>query len=410
MAKLTPKLTQRKCETIRPKKVVREHRCGVVPGLNLAVQVSGTKSWFLRYRHDGRTRKLRLGSFPEISLAAARKQAEEALALVKTGIDPAAPATAPEPPAPKPVAKDADLIPNIAHKYLELHVHGVVKGVPKLRKNSRIAAEKYLTMIVDAFPNTQLSRLERLEVHEKLIDPLLAKGHGTTANRLLSTLSGLVTFALQRGSIKTNPIAGLKRPTAEVSRDRCLSNDELKMVLEASKAVGFPFGVIIELLVLTGQRRLEIAEMSWSELDLDKSIWVIPAARSKNKKQHTLPLAPQVIAILSAIPRGESPFVFASSVGKPFSAFAKATDKLRSLLPPTMPHWQLHDLRRSFASGCAELQLPMSVVELCLNHRSGNSEGNNPIARVYNKYKYADEKVKVMEIWANHVDGLRTAK
>ncbi len=421
------KLTERKCETTKPKKVVKEYADGTVAGLYLAVQTSGSKSWTLRYRIEGRSRKLTFGHFPAIPLTAARKQAGEALAAVKEGRDPAdarliarAVDVGHQPPA-RAIVRDR--IEDVATKYIALHVR------PKLRPNSQKAVARHLAAIVAAFPGRRLSEIDRTEIHEALLDPLVAQGHGIAANRLLSTLQGLCSFALERGYIKVSPFVGLKRPAREVSRERTLIDiktaidpktdevtetvdaTELKMVIQAAKKLGFPFGTIVEMLVYTGQRRNEVSELQWSELNLETATWTLPENRTKNARGHEVMLAPQVVTLLKSVPRGSGPFVFSRTNGQtPFTSMSKGMVDLKKLMSKNIEPWSLHDLRRTFSTGAASLSIPQHIVERILNHVTGTKDGGGPISRIYNRYPYRSEKREAMITWANYVDGLQTAK
>ena len=428
------KLTQKKCETIKPKKVVKEYADGTVAGLNLAVQVSGSKAWFLRYRHAGRTRKMRLGSFPEIPLAKARQMADEALTTIRSGIDPAdaklvakAVDVGHRPPA-KPIIKDR--VEDVVRQYLAFHVHGLdSEGLPKLRPNSQKAIERHLATIVGVFVGRRLSEIDRTEIHEALLDPLVAKGCGVAANRLLSTLQGLCSFALERGNITVSPIAGMKKPVKEVSRERTLIDikteinpetdevteivdaTELKMVIQAAKKLGQPFGTVVQMLVYTGQRRNEVTELKWSELNLETAIWTLPKDRTKNAKVHEVMLAPQIVALLNSVPRGDGPYVFSRTNGQtPFKSLSKGMNDLQKLMQKNIKRWTLHDLRRTFSTGAASLVIPQHLVERVLNHVTGTKDGGGPISRIYNRYPYRKEKREAMITWANYVDGLQTAK
>ena len=136
-------------------------------------------------------------------------------------------------------------------------------------------------------------------------------------------------WAVSRGILDRSPCDGIDPPSTEMSRDRVLDSDELRLVWRAAEDIGFPFGPIVKLLILTAQGRGEVGGMEWE--DLEKGIWTIPARRSKNGRAHVLPLSPQAIGILKALPRfAGSKFVFSPGDAAP-SGFSRAktrTDKL----------------------------------------------------------------------------------
>jgi integrase len=214
----------------------------------------------------------------------------------------------------------------------------------------------------------------------------------------------MCAWAIARGLIDTNRCAGIKPPAAEKSRDRVLSDGELKAVWHACERLGWPFGPLIQLLILTGQRRDEVGSMRWAELDLAGRLWQLPKERTKNNVAHPVSLAPRAAAILEAMPRiaGEQDFVFTTNGKTAASEFSRAKARIDKALPD-MPHWTLHDLRRTAASGMARLGVQLPVIEKVLNHVSGSFAG---IVGVYQHHAFTDEKRQALEAWAQHVEAL----
>jgi integrase len=192
-----------------------------------------------------------------------------------------------------------------------------------------------------------------------------------------------------------------------------LSDGEIRLAWRAFEIVGWPFGPIAQLLLLTGARRDEIASAQWAELELDANIWTIAKERSKNGVAHEIPLSGAALRILEALPRieaGSRPasFVFTTNGRTPPSGFSKARARINAAIleeatatgqEPLTP-WTLHDLRRTAASGMAGLGIAPHVVEAVLNHRSGTIKG---VAKVYNRYNYATEKRAALEQWARRL-------
>jgi integrase len=206
--------------------------------------------------------------------------------------------------------------------------------------------------------------------------------------------------------IEANPIAGQKMPSRESSRDRVLSDEEIKRLIRAAQADGYPFGAIYFVLLLTGQRRGEVSAMRWSELDLQRRLWTIPAARSKNGHAHEVPLSSPVVEILQQVPRFlHSDYVFTTNGRSPVSGFGRAKDRYEHALGSK--DWRVHDLRRTSASGMARLGVAPHVIEKVLNHRTGVISG---VAAVYNRYGYAEEKRDALERWAQWVLGISVAR
>jgi integrase len=190
-----------------------------------------------------------------------------------------------------------------------------------------------------------------------------------------------------------------------MARHRALSDHELGLVWRCSDCLGSPFGPIVRSLILTAQRRDEVGGLVWHELDLDGALWTLPAVRSKNRREHTIPLAPVTVEILRAQrPFADSPFLF-SAGGRPPSGFAKAKERLDKSVAKQnggapIEHWTLHDLRRTAASGMAKIGVDLPVIEKVLNHVSGSFAG---IVGIYQRHDYAAEKRIALDKWAAHV-------
>jgi integrase len=202
--------------------------------------------------------------------------------------------------------------------------------------------------------------------------------------------------------IVTNPCTDVKAPTAEKSRDRILSDDELRAILQACDQLNEPFGALIKLLTLTAQRRDEVGQMTWREVDIDARLWTIPKERAKNGIAHDVPLSDSAVKVLAGVRRIASSrgLVFTTTGETQVSGFSKAKKRLDAAVP-SAPPWVLHDLRRTAASGMARLGVNLPVVEKVLNHTSGSFGG---VAGVYQRHHFADEKRAALEAWAAHVE------
>jgi integrase len=250
----------------------------------------------------------------------------------------------------------------------------------------------------------RLSGITKADIHV-LIDAITDRPAPVLAGKVFKTFRRLCNWALDRGLIDVSPCAGIKRKSAERSRDRVLDDDELRAVWLACEAIGWPFGQLIQFLILTGARLSEVALLRWSEIDLVTKVWVLPKERSKNKIAHQIPLSRRALEILEKSPRiaGDQDFVFTTNGKTAVSGFSAAKRRLDAKMPQGTPGWTFHDARRSFASGCARLGIAVHVVEAALNHRSGTIKG---VAAVYNRYSYDTEKRKALEIWGRYVETL----
>jgi integrase len=386
-------LTIKAIENFKPGASRREIPDGDVRGLYLQIFPSGKASWAFRYRFGGRTRKLTIGASPEIGLKDARDLARAAHLQIAGGEDPGAVKQAARMGAKALPARD--MVEKVAAQFLARHVKN-------LSTTTRIEVERVVAKeILPTFRGRRLSEIKRPDVIEWL-DAIVDRGAPISANRALGWFKGLCNFAVERGVLDVSPIAAIKPPAVETARDRVLSDDELKAVWLAADALEPVYAGCIKLLILTGQRRSEVTEMRWAEIDLDAKVWTLPGERAKNGVEHSIPLSDQAADILKALPRAGSDFVLTLNGRNPIRGTPLIKRRIDKLAPP-MPPWVLHDIRRTAASGMARLGINLPVIEKLLNHVSGSFAG---IVAVYQRHSFADEKRAAMAAWARHVEQL----
>jgi integrase len=396
-------LTQLSIDSLKPGPARREIADGKERGLYLIVQPTGKRAWALRYRFGRKPRKLTIGPYPEISLAKARSAAARAKGSITEGNDPCVQKKAQRATAMTARRQSSDVVEKVTEDFVKLYAR------PQTRDWRE--TERLLKQFADAWKGRRLAEIDKADIH-RVLDSIVARGAPIGANRAFAQLRKMCRWAVSRGIILASPCDGIDRPSAEKSRDRVLDTDELRLVWRAADDLGFPFGPILKLLILTGQRRSEVGGMEWRELDFDRAIWTIPAARSKNKRAHTLPLSPQAVEIIKGLPRfSGSKFVFSPGVTAP-SGFSRAKTRADRLIAnascgePISP-WILHDIRRSVASGMAALGVNLPVIERCLNHVSGSFAG---IVGVYQRHDFADEMRAAMERWGRHVASIASSE
>jgi len=230
---------------------------------------------------------------------------------------------------------------------------------------------------------------------------VISKTAPVSANRALAHLKHLMSWCVESGIIDVSPISGMKPRAKEQPRERVLTDDELGALWAVFGDEGYPFGDCMKLLMLSGQRRAEVAEMRWSELDLEKRLWTLPSMRAKNGKQHTVPITDAMLEVLRKTPRFfNSDYVVTTTGKSPVSGFGRVKDRLDRALPEGTEPWIIHDLRRTMSTNMAMLGVPQPVTEALLNHKTGVVSG---VAAIYNVYSYADEKREALAIWSQHV-------
>jgi integrase len=228
----------------------------------------------------------------------------------------------------------------------------------------------------------------------------IAANHGrTTAARARANMSALFTWAMQAGLVESNPVIGSVNPEDGIAaRDRTLSDAELRAVWNACNDDAF--GRVVKMLVLTGCRRDEIGGLRWSEIDMASGTMSIPGSRTKGKKALVLTLPEMALNILRAVPRREGQeFVFGPK--RAFGAWSYGmlalNNRVAAMNGTPLPHWTLHDLRRSMRSGLGKIGVRPDVAELVIGH------SKTGIERIYDRYRYAPEIKAALATWANHV-------
>lgn len=374
--KLTPKLI----DSLPPAAVKRyEVRDEVVTGLMVRVSYTGAKVWCIAAVVKDRPRRIKLGTYPVLSLADAREKGREVLRQIQLGT------FEDEPEARLTLG---EVIP----QFIELYA--------KPRNRRWKPTERVLTKF-SVLRDKPIDEIKRGDV-VKVLDEMMAAGMGTGTNRALAAIKKLFSWCVDRGTIEVNPVAALKSPAKETSRDRVLTSAEIIACWQAAENEGFPFEQFAKLVILTGQRRGEVAEMEWTEIDFERATWTIPAQRAKNAKQHVVPLAPLAVLLLESLPRFVgSDFVFTTTGRSPISGFGRLKARLEKA--SGADDWRLHDIRRTVATNMAVLGIQPHVIESVLNHKSGIVSG---VAAVYNRHAYAQEKREALTKWAEHVEAL----
>jgi integrase len=354
----------------------------VIAGWGLRVRDGGKRVWIFQYAIDGRTRRLTFGTYPAMSVTAAREQAEQLHAQTKLGRDPA---------QEKADAKASagETFGACLSDYLR---HRRAQG--KLRQTTLSEIERHLTVNLRALHDIRIDKLHRRAIAAEL-SRFAAERGPVQANRTRASVIKFLNWCVGEGYIESSP-AQLINKNPERPRDRLLTMDELARIW-CSLPAG-DFGDILKLLTLLGQRRDEIALLEWNEVDLDRGVISLPASKMKNRRPHVVHLGPTSTAILQARSRGERPLVFGTGHSG-FSGWSQSKARLGTRLVEMEP-WVIHDLRRAVATHMNEIGVTPHIVEAVLGHVSGSKGG---VAGVYNLAAYEPDKRAAMLRWDEHL-------
>ncbi len=403
MARL--KLTTAAVKRINPPdKGQIEYFDGLLPSFGLRVSYSGTKAWFVMTRVNGKLIRMTVGRFPAMGLQDARDRAREIIELAAGGID------------PRRIEEDRrrrreidarNTFEVVAHDFMDKHV----------RRNLRPSTAREYQRILFG-PDTQAWRLRPLSKINKrdvldVLDQIDARGAKSASTLSLAYLRGFFNWCAKRELIEISPTDRIQPMRSLASRDRVLTTDELELIWQAFDDEAGLFGSLFKVLLLTGQRRGEVAGMRWDELrdfGTKAPLWKIPGSRTKNHRPHFVPLAPLVVEIISAAPKtGE--YVYSTTGETAVSGFSKAKARIDRGVEelatanerPPMTRWTLHDLRRTMVTTMNEqLAIAPHIVEAVVNHISGSAKAG--VAGVYNRALYLDERRIALEQWARWID------
>lgn len=360
-----------------------------LPGFGLRLRAAGSRKWIFQYRRrsDGRQRRMTIGTPASMDATRARATARRHHHEVGLGGDPA--------------QEKADAQVQAGHTFAKIADDYLAFRDREWRLASMRAGRRYLLSHAKPLHGMELGKIDRATIAAQL-NRVERESGAVTANRFRAMLSSFFNWAAREGLINANPAAFTNKRN-ETPRDRVLSDAEIKAIWNALPADDF--GGIVKLLLLTGQRRSEIADLSWNEIDFDRGLIVLPPARTKNGREHVVPMSGPVRAILELRRQIYGRDRVFGIRGDVFS-FSKPRGRLdASIAPGTIERpWTLHDLRRTVATGMADrLGVTPHIVEAILNHVSGHKGG---VAGIYNRAGYFAEKKQALDRWADYLMAL----
>jgi len=355
-------------------------------GLYVIIQPSGVKSFAVRYRYAGTSRKLTLQA--GITLAAARKAAADALYQLEQGHDPGV-ARRHARQAPRLAAQDT--FKAVAEEY-------------QRREGSRLRSAEWRQGVLERLvyptlgdrPISLIKRSEIIRLLDKIAEgaPLGVAGGPFIADRALAIIRRVMNWHATRSDDFRSPIVRGMARAEEAARTRILADAELRAVWSAADAGNGPFDCLVRLLLLTAARRTEAAAMTWQEID--GTDWVLPASRNKTKVDLVRPLSVAAQAVLVRVPRlADCPFVFSTDGRSALNGFSHF--KRRFDAQCGVRGWVLHDLRRSARSLMSRAGVNADHAERCLGHVIGGVRG------VYDRHEFHAEKLRAFEALAAQI-------
>ncbi len=358
--------TDRFIRGLKPAAKLYEERDLGCPGLVLRVGQRGLKVWEVVVSRDGRRRRVRLGTYPDVSLAMARRLASE--------------------------QKSGPTVHSAGFRVRDLWEVYRAEVAPRRRafRDVEMVWAKWAEPVIGNI------RLDDLNIRHgaELIGEVVKHSTPDRARKVIRYLSPMLRFAAGRGLIPGNPWAGLHLPEGVEARDRVLSREEWQSLWEWGQGAAYPWGALLCVLMLSAQRLNEVAAMSWAEIDSD--VWVIPAARHKSKRRHEVPLSAALVHLLDILARHDD-HVFSVRLGRP--AAPGSTVKNRIDRETGVTDWRFHDLRRTGATLMAEGGVQRFIIERVLGH------ADSSVTAIYDRATYRDEKRAALEVLAETVGG-----
>ena len=354
----------------------------LTPGFGVRVSYGGRKAFGVLTRINGKLHRFTLGSYPKMSLSEARDQAERVIKDASKGIS----SKDREVEERRKVqARRRNIFQSVAEEFMTDHA-----------KNLRTKDEMQRILNVDVLPSwgdKPIASITRADVKALIREK--ARTAPIAANRLLGVIGKIFSWALDEEIIDASPAVRIKRPAEENERERSLTDEEIRTLWPVFTALGYPYGHIFKLLLVTGQRRGEVGGMKWGEIDGDA--WLLPGARAKSKQGHQIPLSTLALEILETTPHlGDHVFMSVRGLHQ-LKGWAGAKKRADSFVKKPIEPWRVHDLRRTMATQMRSLGIDRLVVSKLLNHAESG------ITKTYDRYSADPEKAAAMERWANRL-------
>lgn len=387
------KLTKTLIDGLQPQPKDAIYWDSEVAGFGIKVTPKDRKVFIVMHRpkgHRGAAKKYTIGKYGEWTVHNARNRAQEILVESSKGNDVHAQERL------EADRRSSDRINDLVAQFLDKHA-----------SQNRTANETRRILHHDMTPTIGKRSIHEITKRDliSIIESVNERGSPFMANRTLAAIRKFFNWCVSRDVIDASPAQGISAPKKEQSRDRTLTVEETRAVIGIARQTVYPFGPIVQLLFMTAQRRDEVGGMRWSEINLDKAVWTIPAERAKNGKAHDVHLSKCAVALMRSMPRfvlpdnSESDLVFTTTGERPVSGFSKAKVHLDKLSGVT--DWRLHDIRRTVATELSKIGVPIHIADLILNHKSGTISG---VTAVYQRNQFSDERREALDKWCDRID------
>jgi integrase len=389
------RLTDRTVKALKPARRRYDVMDTDVSGFGVRVTERGQRTFILIARYPGSPNPTRraLGEYPSLSLEKARERARHWRDLVRQGIDPKAEE---ERLRRLELRKQQTTFGAVAEDFIERHVTG--------QRQAKVTKREIRKELIAQWGERPISSIIRDDV-VLLVDAVARRPALYLAHIVLGHARSLFNWAINRGTygleispcdrVKPSALIGPKQP-----RQRTLSDTEVAALWHSSEGLGYPFGPLYQLLLLTGARKSEVAGARWSEFNLTKKIWTVPPERFKSNVSHLVPLSDAAVSIIEALPRfTQGDHLFTTTYGqKPIAGFSRGKVRIDKLMveqlgSPPSP-WVIHDIRRTVRTRLASLRIPDLVAEMVIGH------GRRGLQRVYDPHTYEAEMREALELWA----------
>ncbi len=352
-------------------------------GLSLKHTQKDVKSFSFTFRLGAKTGRVTIGRYPDISIRGAREKADEMRRAVANGVDPRR--------QKQEHQEQAKLtVEAMAGQFIEQYAKPKNKSWKQAESNLRL----YLVPTLGSHPITDV---RRRDIHD-ILDGLIKAGKGTAANRALAHMRKFFGWLVERDFLENSPADRIRKPFDERSRDRELTDDEIRLIWHASEALSGPYRAWLRLSLLCGQREVETACMRRSQIR--DGTWHLASADTKNKSIHLIPLSRQALNIVEELLAQDGEYLLTSGrIGdQPINGFSRAKVQINRLSGVT--DWKFHDLRAATATNLGKLGYDRALIMKVLNHKDSG------VTARYDRYSYLDEKREALQKWADTLDDI----